>query len=196
MFETLTLPAINRLLRSNSWAFGKLRPHAGKTVLVTCPPGPRFCVMITIDGELAPALPEAVPHVTIELTPGLLMRAAARDDSAWRDARVSGDAELAAAIDYVRSNIAWDYEESLSRVFGDVAAHRLAGAARELDRWGRGTLRNLAHAASEYATFESPLLASAAEIERWSREVDTIRDDAARLQKRIELLGKRLDART
>jgi ubiquinone biosynthesis protein UbiJ len=119
------------------------------------------------------------------------MRVAARDESAWRDARVSGDTELAAAIDHVRSNIAWDYEESLSRVFGDVAAHRLAGAARELDRWGRGTLANLAHAAAEYATYESPLLASAGELERWSRDVDTIRDDAARLEKRIALLAKR-----
>lgn len=192
MLETLTLPAINRLLRSNSWAPEKLRPHAGKTVLLTCPPGPPYRVTITIDGDLAAALPEAIPHVTIELTPGLLMRAAARDERAWRDARVSGDAELAAAIDYVRNNLAWDYEESLSRIFGDVAAHRLAGAARDLDRWGRGTLANLAQAAAEYATYESPLLASAGELERWSRDVDTVRDDAARLEKRIAILAKRL----
>lgn len=191
MLETLTLPAVNRLLRSNPWATEKLRAHAGKTVLMSCPPG-RLAALITIDGDLAPALPDTVPDTTIALTPGVLMRMAARDESAWRDAQVSGDVELAATIDYVRRNIAWDYEDTLSRVFGDVAAHRLAGAVRELDRWGRTTLLNLAHATAEYATYESPLLASAGELERFSRDVDAIRDDAARLEKRMALLARRL----
>ena len=192
MFETLALPAVNRLLRSNSWAIEKLRAHAGKTVLMISPPA-RLAATIAIDGELAAALPGTVPDTTIAVTPGLLMRMAARDESAWREAQVSGDVELAAAIDYVMRNISWDYEETLSRVFGDVAAHRLAGAARELDRWGRATMLNLAHATAEYATYERPLVASAVELDRFSREVDTIRDDAARLEKRIALLTKRLD---
>ena len=191
MLETLTLPAANRLLRSNSWATAKLRAHAGKTVLVSCAPA-RFTATITIDGDFAAPLPETVPDTTIAVTAGLLMRIAARDESAWRDAQVTGDVELAAAVDYVARNIRWDYEESLSRVFGDVAAHRLAAAARELDRWGRGTLLNLAHAAAEYATYERPVLASAVELERFSRDVDTVRDDVARLEKRIALAAKRL----
>jgi ubiquinone biosynthesis protein UbiJ len=191
MFETLTVPAINRLLRSNTWALEKLRPHAGKTVLVSCPPL-RFTATIAITGELAAASADTVADVTITASPGLLMRAAVRDETAWRDARVTGDIELAAAIDYVRRNLEWDYEEDLSRVFGDVAAHRIAGAARELDRWGRATALNLAHAAAEYATYEKPVLASAVELETFSRDVDTLRDDAARLEKRIELLTRRL----
>ena len=191
MFETLTLPAVNRLLRSNSWATARLRPHAGKTVLVSCPPG-RINATVTTDGDLAAPLAGTAADTTITLTPGLFMRIAARDESAWREARVDGDVELAAAIDYIARNIAWDYEESLSRIFGDVAAHRIATAARELDRWGRGTLLNLAHAAAEYATYESPLLASAVELERFSRDVDTVRDDAARLEKRVQLLARKL----
>ena len=191
MFETLTLPAANRLLRSNSWATAKLRPHAGKTVIVSCTPA-HFGATITVEGDLAPPLPEASADTTITLTPGLLMRIAARDDSAWRDAQVTGDVELAAAIDYITRNIAWDYEESLSRVFGDVTAHRLASAARDIERWGRGTLLNLAHAAAEYATYESPVLASAIELDGFSRDVDIIRDDVARLEKRIALAAKRL----
>lgn len=190
MFETFTFPAVNRLLRSNSWALDKLRAHAGKTVLVTCAPF-RVAALIAVDGELAPARAGALPDVTIAVTPGLLMRAAARDHSAWREAHVSGDVELAAAIDYVRSNLRWDFEEDLSRVVGDIAAHRIAGAAREIDRWGRATALNLAHAAAEYATHENPVLASSVELETFSRDVDTLRDDAARLEKRIELLLRR-----
>src|SRR5687767_9868007 len=196
MFETLTVPAINRLLRSNTWALERLRPHAGKHVLVVCGPM-RFSAAIGESGELAPARAESTPDATIGVTPGLLMRFAARDDTAWREASVTGDVELAAAIDHVRRNLTWDYEEDLSRVFGDVAAHRMANAARELDRWGRSTVLNLAHAAAEYATYESPLLASPVELERFSRDVDTLRDDAARFEKRLALLAAQLagDAR-
>jgi ubiquinone biosynthesis protein UbiJ len=194
MLDTLTLPAINRLLRTNSWALDKLRAHAGKTALLTCPPL-AFRVTVTASGELAPASADAIPDTTISMTPGVLLRAAMRDDTAWSSARVTGDVELAAAIDYVRRNIAWDYEEDLSRVFGDIAAHRIATAARELDRWGRSAALNLAHAAAEYATFEQPLLASARAVDEFNREVDVLRDDAARLDKRLELLQRRLSAK-
>jgi ubiquinone biosynthesis protein UbiJ len=165
-------------------------------VRLTCPPA-SFSAAITADGELAPPPPGCTADTTISLTPGLLLRVAARDENAWRDAQVSGDVELAAAIDYVRRNLAWDYEESLSRVFGDVAAHRLASTARSLDRWGRATLLNLAQSAVEYATYESPVLAGPGEIERFSRDVDTLRDDAARLEKRVASIARRLggDAR-
>jgi ubiquinone biosynthesis protein UbiJ len=189
MFETLTVPAVNRLLRSNTWALEKLRPHAGKTVLVSCPPL-RFTATIAITGELAAALRDAAPDVTITATPGMLMRAAMRDESAWRDARVTGDVELAAAIDYVRRNLAWDYEEDLSRVFGDIAAHRMGNAARGFDRWARATTRNLAEAAAEYAIYEQPLLASSAAVSEFNRNVDVLRDDVARLEKRISLLQR------
>ena len=191
MLETLTLPALNRLLRSNTWAPEKLKPHAGKTVLVSCPPW-RYAATVTCEGTLEAPVANALPDATIAVTPGVLLRAAAGDETAWRDARVNGDVELAAACDYVSRNLAWDYEESLSRIFGDVAAHRLASAARELHRWGRKTVQNLAHAAAEYATYENPMLASSIELERFSREVDTVRDDAARLEKRLQLLARAL----
>ena len=39
MFEPLAVPAINRLLRTNSWALERLRPHAGKTAKTQGLPG-------------------------------------------------------------------------------------------------------------------------------------------------------------
>lgn len=192
MFEPLALPALNRLLRKNSWALDTLRPHAGKTALLNCAP---FTGRVTIDetGELAAALPQALAHVTITVTPGLLLRTALRDETAWSAAKIEGDVELAAAIDYVRRNLVWDYEEDLSRVFGDVAAHRMAAAAQQLELWGRNTLNNLGHAAAEYATFEQPVLAHRHGVHAFNREVDILRDDVARLEKRLMLLQQRLE---
>jgi ubiquinone biosynthesis protein UbiJ len=191
MFEPLAVPAINRLLRANAWALEKLTAHAGKTAVLACAP---FEVRLTVlaTGEVAAAARETAPDVTITVTPGSLLRLAARDESAWNAARVSGDVQFAAAIDYVRRNLEWDYEEDLSRVFGDIAAHRIAGAVREIDRWGRAAALNLGQSFAEYAMYEQPLLASRRAVEEFNREVDEVRDHAARLEKRIELLCRRL----
>jgi ubiquinone biosynthesis protein UbiJ len=191
MLEPLATPVINRLLRANTWALDRLRAHAGKTAALVSPPV-ELRLTVLESGEVAAAPRDGAANVTITAPAGVLLRLAARDESAWTAAEVSGDLEFAAAIDYVRRNLTWDYEEDLSRVFGDVAAHRMAGAVREIDRWGRATARNLAESFLEYATYEQPVLAAATELDAFNREVDDVRDHAARLEKRIELIQRRL----
>jgi ubiquinone biosynthesis accessory factor UbiJ len=193
MLEPLALPAINRLLRTNTWALEKLKPHAGKCALLASVPF-ELRLVVAESGELMAAPADRAPDVTIAVTPGVLLRLAAQDDSAWGAAEVSGDVQFAEAIDYVRRHVAWDYEEDLSRVFGDIAAHRIAGAVREVERWGRATAFNLAQAFAEYAVYERPMLASSRAIDEFNREVDEVRDHAARLEKRLELLRRQLGA--
>jgi ubiquinone biosynthesis protein UbiJ len=190
MFETLTLPPLNRLLRSNPWALERLRPHAGKTAAIACPPwGVR--VTVSESGELAPAS-AAAPDVVIVTTPGLLLRIASGDDSAWGDARLEGDIQFAGAIDYVRRNLRWDYEETLSRFIGDIAAHRLAGAVHAADQWRRMAALNMARNLAEYAAHENPQIANARAVEQFNADVDCMRDAVDRLEKRIEHLSQQL----
>ena len=176
---------VNHVLRTNSWALQQLRPHAGR---VACIDNMLFSSMmaVTPGGEVAEAAPDAVPDVTVRVTPGLMLRLMARDASAWREVKVEGDAEFAAALNHVARNLRWDVEEDLSRVFGDIAAHRMVETGRKLDNWGRQGADNLARSFAEYWTEERPLIASRGDVEQFTREVDTLRDDVARLGKRIE----------
>lgn len=137
-------------------------------------------------GEAIAAPPEIAPDVTIRLTPGIMLRLAARDATAWNDIAVEGDPQLAAALNHIARNIRWDVEEDLSRVFGDIAAHRMVESGRKLDSWGRQGADNLARSFAEYWTEEQPLIAGRADVEQFNREVDALRDDVARLEKRIE----------
>ncbi len=177
---------LNHVLRANSWARERLAPFAGRVVCIDNPP---FSVnmAVTANGEIAEAAPAATPDVTVHLTPGLTLRLLARDLSVWQDIKVEGDAAFAAAINYVARNIRWDVEEDLSRVVGDIAAHRMVEAGRKLDQWTRQGADNLARSFAEYWTEERPLIASRADIALFNREVDALRDDLARLEKRIEL---------
>jgi ubiquinone biosynthesis protein UbiJ len=177
---------INHVLRANSWAREWLLPHAGRVAFIDNPP---FSVRlaVTADGAIADAPADAAADVTVRLTPGLMLRLMARDVSARHEVLVEGNAEFAAALNQIAHNLRWDIEEDLSRVVGDIAAHRLAETGRKLGAWGRQSADNLARAFAEYWTEERPLLASRADVEQFVRDVDALRDDLARLEKRVEL---------
>ena len=113
----------------------------------------------------------------------------ARDENARKQVAIEGSADLASTVDYLFRNLTWDFEEDLSRVFGDVVAHRLASGGRAFAAWQREAVLRLAENLAEYWTEEQPLLARPADVEDFCRNVDTLRDDVARLEKRIEHLS-------
>jgi len=57
---------------------------------------------------------------------------------------IQGDVQLAAEIGWLVDNLRWDVEEDLSRLFGDVLAHRIASAGRSLVQALRGFLQQAA----------------------------------------------------
>jgi ubiquinone biosynthesis protein UbiJ len=192
--DPLIVAAINRLLRRNSWAPEQLRGFAGKTVCFDCVPV-KFALTVLPNGEVAAAEASA-PDVTIGITPGVMFRLLARDDTVWKEIEMSGDAELAAAVNQVWRNLNWDVEEDLALVFGDIVAHRIVEAGRTLDQWRARSVDNLARSFAEYWTEEQPLIARARDVEQFNRDVDHLRDDIARLEKRLEhLLNHRQDAK-
>ena len=102
---------------------------------------------------------------------------------------VSGNAKFADAVMLLARNLRWDYEEDLSRVLGDVAAHRIAGTARDLAAWQADAGRRLAESLADYFTAESGLLASRAELESFAAAAARLRDDLDRLEQRVRRLG-------
>jgi ubiquinone biosynthesis accessory factor UbiJ len=188
MLDPALSASINHLLRGNRWALERLRPFAGKTARFVCLP---FSVDLTVsdNGEVAAATGQPATDVCITLTPGLMLRVLARDETAWTEIGIDGDTGFAAAINHVWRNLRWDAEEDLSRVFGDIAAHRMVQTGMALERWGRHSADNLARSLAEYWTEEQPLIAGKHDIARFNRDVDALRDDIARLEKRLERIS-------
>lgn len=177
-------------MRGAGWARDELKRFSGKTARFEIAPlALAFTVLET--GEVAPAAADAAAAVTVKLTPGLLLRLAARDETAWREVEVAGDTDFAAVINHLARNLRWDVEEDLSRVFGDIAAHRMAETGRDFQRWGERTAEHFGRTLAEYWTEEQPLIAGARDVEEFNRAVDQLRDDVARLEKRLENLAKR-----
>jgi len=177
--------AVNHLLEGASWARERLKPFAGRTARFHLAP---FTVTLAIlaTGEVEDAPADGAADATFTLTPGLALRVVGADPDAWREIDASGDTELGREILFIAQNLRWDVEEDLSRLFGDIAAHRMVQAARGLERWGRETADSFARSAAAYWTEEQPLIARRADVERFNREVDRLRDDVERLAKRME----------
>jgi ubiquinone biosynthesis accessory factor UbiJ len=188
MFERGAVAGLNHLLSQNPRAGERLHAFAGRVVEVRCPPFPELRLRIAEGGLLEQARGEAAGSLVIRLKPGALPLLLARDERARSQIEIEGPADLAGVVDDLFRELGWDYEEDLSRVFGDVVAHRLASGGRAFAAWQGEALQRLAENLAEYWTEEQPLLARPGDVEKFRRDVDALREEAARLEKRIERL--------
>jgi ubiquinone biosynthesis protein UbiJ len=194
MIERGALAGLNHLLQQQPRAAERLKTFAGQIVEFRCPPFPDLLLRIQDGGLLDRAPEEASSALVVKLKPGALPLLFARDEAALKEVEVEGSANLASTVQYLFRHLVWDIEEDLSGFFGDVLAHRLVSRGKAFAGWQREAATRLAENLVEYWTEEQPLLARPADVEKFCRDVDTLRDDAARLEKRIERLqgtGKR-----
>ena len=190
IFTAPAAAAINHLLRSAPWARERLIPFAGKATHFVLAP---FAVTLTIrdSGEVENSIAGGPGDAVFTLTSGVALRLLASDKSAWQEVQMSGDTELAREVLFVAQNLRWDAEEDLSRVIGDILAHRMVQAASSFKHWPLQAADSIVRSATAYWTDEQPLIATRHDVERFVREVDALRDDVARAEKRIQQLTAR-----
>jgi len=191
MFAVPFCAFVNHLLVPAAWARESLAGHAGKVAVFDLFPL-RVAVAVDTDGTLRAAPGDAEPAVTIRLTHTTVLQILAEGEEAWRKSDVEGDTGFAAAISKVAANLRWDVEEDLSRVFGDIAAHRMAGAGRSAAAWPKQAATSLAGNVAEYLTEEKHLLVTPLRAAEFVRDVDELRDATERLDKRIERLQRQV----
>ena len=98
---------------------------------------------------------------------------------------VKGDAEIAEGFRRLLDAARPDFEEELSRLTGDVAAHYLAGFAREALDFGRRAGDTFARNLAEYLTEESHDLPVRLEVDEFLEGVDRLREAVDRLDARL-----------
>jgi ubiquinone biosynthesis protein UbiJ len=182
------LAAVNHLLGQSNWARAKLVAFAGHAAQIKLPPF-EAAFLIGDEGLLSPPTDDAEPEVTISLPASTPLLALQGKDAVMRAARIEGSAEFAEALGFVIRNLRWDAEEDLSKLVGDIAAHRIVGATREFAAWQKQAAQNLAENLAEYFTEEQPMIAREVELAGFSSEIDRLRDDVARLEKRLQRLS-------
>ena len=187
MFAQPSAAALNHLLMQNNWALPRLARFAGKTARFDIAPFSFSCTILA-DGSLRNAEAATNPDALCVIAPSLLPRLALHDENAHAGIHSAGDAELLKEIFFLSRNLDWDAAEDLSQLTGDIAAERIVQTAHNVRQQLHDAALNFSRAAAEYFTEERPLLAKPQHISAFMQQVDTLRDDVARLEQRINRL--------
>lgn len=185
IFESPVAAALNHLLEGESWARERLAPFAGEALELRAPPLPALRLAIAADGRLAPGAADATPSLTITVGSQALPALARGEDHFLRAIDVAGNARLASEVMFLFRHLRWDFEEDLSKLVGDAAAHRAVQTARTLLVWQKDAARRIAEGLMEYAVEEKRLLVPRAELEKLAQGAAQLRDALERLEKRL-----------
>ena len=179
--------ALNHLLDAEPWARERLAPFAGETLELRAPPLPalRFCVLP--GGRVEAGGQE--PALVVRLSPEALIALARGEEHFLRSVEVSGNARFAAEVMTLVRHLRWDAEEDLSRLVGDVAAHRLVGLARGFAAWQADAARRLAASIADYLVEEKRVLVARPLAEDLAADIARLRDAVERLEKRVQRLA-------
>ena len=192
MIEKPAVAALNHLLKGQNWTRESLRPFAGKCVVFRVAPLPDLRLLILDSGLTETAQAELAADLTVTVQPGAVPLLLLRDEAAMAQVDLAGPVDLAGAVQLLFRELAWDAEEDMSKILGDVIAHRVAGATRDLLAWQKDAASRLAQNVSEFLTNEQPLLAHRIEADSLRRSLDTLAEDCTRLERRLE----KIEART
>ncbi len=195
--ETLLRPVanvLNRNIRETTPARELCRKLDGSTIAIRVS-NTALAMFFTIEDEVISLSGDSTKEPDVVITGSLLTLARLAGSAGEGPVRggsldLTGDAGTAQAFQELLGFAKPDLEEELSAFIGDAASHRLGEMARGFGKWVEGARETIHMNIREYLQEESGTLPSRYEVERFTKRVDTLRDDVARLEARIN----RLDA--
>jgi ubiquinone biosynthesis protein UbiJ len=132
------------------------------------------------------------PDAIIRATPLALARLALINDKEsalfGHGVTLLGDTGLATRMQKLLADADIDWEEHLSRIIGDIAAHQLGRMARTATEWGRDTLGTASMNSDEYLHEELRATPPRREVETFLSNVDEFRAGVERATQRVQRL--------
>lgn len=192
MISRSAILGLNHVLMQQDWPLARLKAFAGRTLCVRMAPLPDLRLKIRDDGllEESAQIDDLVPDLTITLKPAALPRLFKRDATALRDVELTGAADLAQLAQQLFRDLRWDVEEDLSRVVGDVIAHRMVRTGRDFVAWQAEAAQRLAQNFADYWTDERPTLVRQDAIAPFAADVSETSARVTDLESRIASLER------
>lgn len=192
MINRSAILGLNHILRQQDWPLARLKTFAGRTLCVRMAPLPDLKLAIREDGLLEESAQsgDLAPDLTITLKPAALPRLVQRDASALRDIELTGAADLAQLAQQLFRELRWDIEEDLSRVVGDVIAHRVVRAGHDFVAWQADAAQRLARNFADYWTDEHPLIVRKDAAAQFGAELTQAGNRVEALEARIASLER------
>lgn len=189
LLAQLNVGFLNHLLNQQPWSKDQLCQYAGKTVRISVPPV-TLHLLIESNGEFAALTPaeNSAPDATLSLPVSAAFKLLLQQPLDPSQLTITGNTELAAEIGKILRSLSWDIEEDLSRIIGDIPAHKLVSAGKQAAQEASRQATSVAGMFAEFWQEEDPLIAKSRHLTQFAQDVDALRDDIERLAKRIQKL--------
>jgi len=187
VLKPLATRFLQHITNQNNWSRVHLIGFAGKVIQFDIA-FIKANLLILEDGSLTIAGETAAPEATIHVPPSLAIRILSGDESAKTLIKIEGDAHLATELSKILQLMRWDFEEDLSKVVGDIAANKTVSASKKTFAEAKKQTINLVEMLSEFWQEEKPILAKKRHVEQFNQDVDILRSDVARFEKKLEKL--------
>jgi len=186
--------AINRALKLDDESYQKMIALQGNIIgIELLGIEISFYLAPNADGVQVLASTEENVDTWIRGTPLSMLKTAISDDRSTLfkgEVTIDGDMELGQKFQRILDGLEIDWEEPLSKVVGDVAAHQLGDIFRGFSNWAINSIDSLSNTTGEYFQEETLDIVNSVEVERFVDEIDELRSDTERLALRLEKIIK------
>lgn len=189
---TMACLVLNHLLDQHRSAKYKLQAEAGKVVAFEIKPV-RLALRVNEKGYFqasrAVSGVEAPVDTEIAMDWADLAGAVRAPGSAGRKARISGDMDFAQVVAGVIMDLQWDPEHDLARIIGDAQAIWVMNSLTAVGTSLQDVVARFKSNLREYVVHEKSMTPTSSEFEGFRSDIAQLRDEIARLEKRLEKLG-------
>jgi ubiquinone biosynthesis protein UbiJ len=184
---------INHVLAMDEDALDSLKSLSGQVISMELI-DTNFCIYILPFAEGVQLRSEFDEKVNVKIrgTPpdmlSYLVKSRTKSGNFAGSIEVIGDVGLAQDFQSIVLNIDLDWEEQLSKWFGDTVAHKMGRLFRGIGTFVSNSGDKLQQDISEYLRFEAEMTPDKTAVDEFTQAVDTLRNDAERLKLRINRL--------
>lgn len=187
--------ALAAALRGSSAARTDIVKLQGKVIRLELIGLPLTLYFLPEDGKVTVASDyHGEAHVMVRVPAASLVATALKRDpeAVPKGMQMNGEAETAQVFSRLLRNADLDWEELLAQRVGDVAARQIGNAVRGFMGWSRDAGSRLGQDVADYLHYESRDLPPRHEVQGFLSGVDRLRDDAERLNARLQRAATRI----
>lgn len=182
---------LNHLLDQQRSSKFKLQQEAGKVLALSVLPV-QLKLRVTDQGYFQPSsaangvATSADTQITMQWAD--LIGSVSNPNAMSRKAAIEGDMDFAQTVSTVINDLSWDPERDLARVVGDAQAVWIMNTLSALGTNARDVVQRFKNNLREYVVHEKSMAPTASEFDSFRSDVNQLRDELARLEKRLAKL--------
>jgi ubiquinone biosynthesis protein UbiJ len=148
---------------------------------------------INAQGEMQPVNNSIGADTTLTLSPFILARILTGESTALQLIKIIVNHSFAEELINIgkQINFSMIFEQDLSKIIGDIPAHRITNTSEHLIRWHTENFDHLSQALVEYWTEENSFLTKSSAINQFIEEVKNLQLNTEQLEQRLNRLSQK-----